>query len=147
MRILILLSLVLGFSFSAQALTLKEKQKLEYYKKQLTDPSGDNYLKTFKEKCGYDLPVTFDEKMITPFLAENTSVSAYCDAPRSSLSGMCDDATAKDAIKGKIKKVSCKLGKKEEKAIKLVNGDLQFTVGLGAGNLDEFIRTWAENNL
>jgi hypothetical protein len=145
-RTLLVLTIALGFVSSAFALTLKEKQYNEMVKKTLSDP-GHSYVKSFKDKCGYDLPVAFEEKMIKPFMEANTRLYSFCDAPRGTLSGMCEDATAKTAIKEKIKKVSCKLGKADEKSLKLVNGELQWTVGLGASNLDDFVKNWTENNL
>lgn len=131
---------------SAGALTLKEKKQLEAWTKYLADP-GQSHVKSFKDKCGYDAPVSLDEKMVTPFMEANTHAGAYCDAPLSAMSGMCEDATSKTAIKAKIKSVKCINGKAGELAMKINGSVFEFTVGVGAPNLDRKVKEFLENNL
>jgi hypothetical protein len=145
MRMLLIVSFVFGAS-AAQALTLKEKQKKEYYSKELADPKKFE-VKQFKELCGYDLPITFEDQMVTVFMEKNTSLSSYCGAPRDAMRNMCKDKIAKEAISSKIKKITCKLGQEKQKEFKLENGELTFTVGIGAPNLQQEAKKWLENNL
>ncbi len=142
-KFIVLLVLV---STSVSALTLKEKKQWVEWQDYMTNKDS-SYIGTFKEKCGYDLPVKMEEKFVTPFMEANTSAPSYCDSPRSTMSSMCADKTSKDAIAGKIKAVECKLGKPEEVSFKFNGSTLVFTVGLGASNLDDKIKTWLENNL
>ena len=61
---------------------------------------------------------------------------------------MCEDATSKDAIKAKIKKIHCVLAKKEDEAsFKLAGGTLTFSVGVKASNLSDKVKEFLENNL
>ncbi len=143
-HVFIVLSLVLSFQVSA--LTLKEKKQFAEWQDYMKSDSS-SYIKTFKDKCGYDMPVTIDEKFVTPFMEANTSAPAYCDTPRSVMSSMCDDKLSKEAISKKIKAVTCKLGKGEEASYKFNGSTLEFTVGLGASNLDDKTKAWLENNL
>jgi hypothetical protein len=104
-------------------------------------------VKTFKDKCGYDLEVQMDEALVTPFMAENTSAPSSCDAPRAAMARMCDDKLSKEAIAAKIKKVHCKLGKKEEASFKLNGTTLEFVTGIGAANLEDKAKAFLENAL
>jgi hypothetical protein len=131
---------------TASALTLKEQKQYKAWQAYLVDPS-QSYVKTVKDKCGYDIPLTMEEKFVTPFMAENTHAASYCDSTRSAISGMCEDETSKAAIKRNIKKIECKLGAKEKAEFKLNAGTLTFTVGIGASNLDDKVKEYLENNL
>lgn len=131
---------------TATALTLKEQKSFKETQDYLKDPDK-SYMKSAKDKCGIDIPVTVEEKMVTPFMAENTSLPSYCDAPRSAISGMCEDETSKNSIKKSIKKIECKLGAKEKVDFKLNGTTLVFTVGIGASNLEQKTRDFLENNL
>ena len=146
MRLLLIVSLIAGFAGSAHALTLKEKQKKEYWAKELADEKSHE-VKDFKAKCGYDIPIAFEDKMVTTFLEKNTSLSSYCGAPRDAMRGMCKDETAKKEITAKVKKITCKLGGEKEKLFKLEGGEFILTVGPGATNLEREIKEWLENNL
>lgn len=146
MRLLLIVSLMVGFASAAHALTLKEKQKKESWTKELADEK--NYeVKEFKAKCGYDIPITFEDKMVTAFLEKNTDLPSYCGAPRDAMRGMCKDETAKKEITAKVKKITCKLGAEKEKSFKLENGELILTVAPGATNLEQEATKWFENNL
>jgi hypothetical protein len=138
--------LALAFASSASALNLKEKKQFNDWQAYLKDPA-QSYVGTVKTKCGYEIPVTIDEKFTTPFMADNANAASYCDATRSTISGMCDDATAKPMIVKTKKKIDSYYVKKYEATLALKGGTLTFTVGLGASNLDEKVKTYLENNL
>ena len=146
MKKLLLTSIVFVCS-SAFALNLKEQQTLKYWKDSLAKTTTEGYAGEVVKKCGYEIPADIDEKMVTPFMAENASGWSYCDSVYSTLSGMCEDKLAKDLIKKNIKKLSCKLGKKEEATFKLEKGTLTFTYGVGASNLNDKVKDFLENNL
>ena len=143
MKKLFVLVLALSFATPAFALTLKEKKQVQAWNDYLKDES-QSYVKSFKDKCGYDLPVTMEEKFATPFMEANTNAASYCDSPRSAMSGMCEDATSKDSIAKQVKKVDCKLGEKGKVNIKLTGTTLTFTVGVEAANLDDAVKTFLE---
>ncbi len=137
---------VLAIAGSAQALTLKEKKQYADWQAYLKD-EGQSYVKTVKEKCGYEIPVTLEDKFTTPFMTENANAASYCDTPRSTLASMCGDATAKTEITKKVKKITCKLGKADEASFKFSGTELVFTVGVKASNLDDKAKKFFENNL
>ncbi len=147
MKTLNIFALTLSIAASASALTLKETKTFNEWKAYLSKESTEGHASTVIKQCGYEIPVEIDEKILTPFITENTNGASYCDATLSTISSLCEDAVAKPMIKKHIKKVSCKLGKKEEASFKLSGGTLTFTFGLGASNLDEKARTFLENNL
>ena len=144
----ILVTVLIAVGSFANALTLKERKTLTEWKTYLTDPAADGNTKYFKDKCGYDLPVTIDEKTVTPFMAANASAPSYCDEARGTMGKMCDDDKEnKKAISDKIKKVSCHLGKEGEYTLKLNGTELVVTMGVNSSNLPEKIKEFLENNL
>ena len=147
MKFLAIMALVL-VSSSAFSLTLAEKKQWASWQTDLTGDSG--YASTFKTKCGYDLPVTMEEKFLAPFMEANTSAPAYCDSARSAMSSMCEaDKLNKEAITAGVKKVECKLGEKDKVSFNLDKKTkvLTMTVGLGAANLDDEAKKFLDKNL
>lgn len=131
---------------SAFALNLKEKKQLAEWQDFMKDASK-SYVGEVKKKCGYDIPVSLDEKMVTPFMAANSNAAMFCDSALSAISGMCEDPTAKAMITKSIKKLDCRYGKKGEASLSLKGGSLTFAFGEGAANLNEKVREYLENNL
>jgi hypothetical protein len=147
MKRIILFSALLAIAFTAHALTLKEKQQLATWQESLNKP-GEGYGQLFKDKCGYDLPISIDEKMTTPFIAARANAASYCDSVREAIADMCSDNIAKDAIKSKVKKLSCTSGAKDDDAnLKLNNGTLTFAVGHNASNIGDKVKKFLEDNL
>lgn len=138
---------LIAVSSTASALTLKEKKQVKEWNDYLVDESS-SYVKTVRDKCGYNIPLTMEDKFATPFMAQNANAASYCDETRSRISSMCEDATSKEAIKAKIKKIHCVLAKKEDEAsFKISGGTLTFTVGVKASNLGDKVKEYLENNL
>lgn len=135
-----------GVASSAQALTLAEKKQVKEWNDYLKDES-QSYVKSVKDKCGIDLPLTMDEKLVTVFMGKNANAASYCDSTREGISSMCEDETSKKEIIAKIKSISCKLGKGEESSYSLKNQVLTFTVGPDAGNLPDKVKAFLEKSL
>ncbi len=147
MKIFFSIVLFLAIGSTSLALTLKEKKQYKEWSDYLKDPSA-SYAKTVKDKCGYEIPATLEEKLTTPFMTENANAASYCDEVRSKISDMCSDATSKDAIKAKVKKVNCVLAAKPEDAtFKISGGTLTFSFGVKASNLGDKAKEFLENNL
>jgi len=149
MRITLLSLLVLGIvgATSAQALTLKEKKQYQAWKTWLADPAQSN-IGAAKDKCGYAIPFTLDQALTTPFMEESSDAAAYCDELYNALAETCGDDTGKQAVKAKVTKITCKLGKKEEVSFALSKtGVLKFTFGVGAANLKDKAKKFLEDNL
>jgi hypothetical protein len=142
----IILSLAcLTFAFSAHALNLKEKKEYEGWKAALN--AADGPVDSFKAKCGYAIPVTLDEKLVAPFMAENASGDGFCANALSVMAGLCEDAMTKKAISSQVKKLNCQLGKKGESSVALKGTELVFSFGVGASNLEDKVRDFLNNNL
>ena len=129
---------------SAFALNLNEKTQMAKWNEHLKGTDGHG--PTFKANCGYELPVSFDENMVTPFMAKNSDVATNCDLARSAMADMCKKPIQKAAI-AKIKSLHCKLGKEEEVSFKISKTALEFTVGVSAPNIEDKTREFLENNL
>lgn len=139
----IALLLVAG-SFS-QALTLKEKKELAEAQTRIAGDEG--HASQFKKNCGFSMPVTIDEKLATPLMANSTSFM-ICAQPVEAMASMCGDATSKEAIKAKVKKVTCKFGGSDGKAeFKLVGGDLQVSITGKPPYIIPLAKEFLENNL
>ena len=138
---------ILCATATASALNLKETKTFNEWKENLSKNTKEGYYAEVIKKCGFEIKTELDEKIVTPFMAENTSGWSFCDAPLSTISGMCEDATSKAMIKKNINKLVCKLGKKEEASFKMAGGTLTFTFGLGASNLNDKTKEFLENNL
>ncbi len=146
MKSFALFVIVLAFASSASALNLKEKKQFGEWQAYLKDPA-QSYIGKVKEKCGFAPTVTIEEKFVTPFMTENANAASYCDAALSTISNMCDDATAKPMIVKSIKKIDCKMGKADEVAFALKGGTLTFTYGIKGSNLNDKAKEYLENNL
>jgi hypothetical protein len=138
-----LLSLV---CFSAIALTPKEAEKFKYWQDYLKDPK-QSYSEKVKTNCGYEIPITIDEKFVTPFMTANTHAASYCDSTRSAIASLCKREAIKPYVVRNIKKIDCKFGKEKEVAFNLNGGTFTFTVGLHTPNLDEKVKEYLENNM
>jgi hypothetical protein len=141
------ISILLSFvCFSAIALTPKEAEKFKEWQDYLKDPK-QSYSERVKTNCGYEIPITIEEKFVTPFMTANTSAPAYCDATRSAIASLCKRDVIKPYVVRNIKKIDCKLGKEKEIGFKLAGGTFTFTVGLHTPNLDEKVKEYLENNM
>ena len=148
--VLSILSLVLvvgGFSSAVQALTLAEKKKLADWNEAIS--GSDSYAGWFERDCGYKLPVTLDESLVTPFMEENTSAYAYCDEVVSSMQSMCAaEAIYKEAIAGAVKALNCTYEAGDEPQFSISeDGTLNFKTAPGQGNLGSKTKEYLENNL
>lgn len=139
------LMLVLLFtSTSTFALNIKQKKKLKYWKEEI-----QKHQQTVAKKCGKEIPTVIDEKMVAPFLEENTSVSGYCKGIMDGVIAVCEgDEEIKKYLMTKITKINCNYNPEKKKlALKLNGTTLEASVGLGAPNLWTETKKWVENNL
>lgn len=131
------------FAFGAQALSLKEKKQMGDWNKEITGEDG--YAAKVKAACGVAIPVKLEESVAAPFMAENTSASAYCNTIPSTLASMCEDEASKTEIAKKIKAVTCTKGTESKFSMK--GTTLVFEMKPGTGNLDQKVKTYLEGAL
>jgi len=97
------------------------------------------------EKCGAGFTVKFDWTGIPAGALKQFSASGYCDAALEGIRRVCEDAPGKDAVKQKIKSMTCGFG--GERSISLQNGSLAYTINFNSTNDADFVYAYLQNNL
>jgi len=123
-----------------QAQSLKEKQ---IQARQETELAKD--VEFTNKTCGSELTVRFDWSAVPAGALEKFSAEGYCDAALESIRRVCTDAPGKDAVKQRIKSVTCGFGR--ERAISLKEGLLDYTINFNSVNDADFVYAYLLNNL
>jgi hypothetical protein len=97
------------------------------------------------EKCGSGLTVKFDWTGVPAGALKEFSASGYCDAALEGIRRVCDDAPGRDAVKQKIKSMTCGFG--GERSISLKDGSLAYTINFNSANDADFVYAYLQNNL
>jgi len=97
------------------------------------------------KKCGSALTVKFDWTGVPASALKEFSASGYCDAALQGIRRICDDALGKDAVKQKIKSMTCGFG--VERSISLKDGSLAYTINFKSTNDADFVYAYLTNNL
>jgi hypothetical protein len=97
------------------------------------------------EKCGSGLTVKFDWTGIPAGALKEFSASGYCDAALEGIRRVCDDSPGRDAVKQKIKSMTCGFG--GERSISLKDGSLAYTINFNSANDADFVYAYLQNNL
>jgi hypothetical protein len=97
------------------------------------------------KKCGSSLTAKFDWTGVPPGALKEFSASGYCDAALQGIRRVCDDALGKDAVKQKIKSMTCGFG--VERSISLKDGSLAYTINFKSTNDADFVYAYLTNNL
>jgi hypothetical protein len=126
----------------ARAESLEEKKKHNYEQEQI-DKSADST----DQRCGTKITGQFDWKGTKLEDFSTNSPSGYCEAAFNALSLVCDDKDGKEAVQKKVKKVLCKFGGKDKRAIKLNGSTLEFTIDWGAANNDDYVKDFLMKKL
>lgn len=96
-----------------------------------------------KEMCGQDFPIVMDASLAPAFMEAKNEASLYCREVRDKLSTMCRNSkdlgnNNKAKITKLIKKINCTLAAGEDEAsFKIMNGELQASLGAKASNISE----------
>jgi hypothetical protein len=124
----------------AGAAATKEKQIQPEQEAEL----AKNVERTNKE-CGSGFTVKFDWTGIPAGALKEFSAAGYCDAALEGIRRVCDDALGKDAVKQKIKSMTCGFG--GERSISLKDGSLAYTINFNSTNDADFAYAYLQNNL
>jgi hypothetical protein len=122
------------------AAALKEKQLQPEQEAAL----AKNVEQTTK-KCDSAFTVKFDWSGVPLSSLKEFSASGYCDAALQGIRRVCDDAPGRDAVKQKIKSMTCGFG--TERAISLKDGSLAYTINFKSSNDADFVYAYLTNNL
>ena len=138
----------LAISIGGSALTtaaeesLGEKKIWREQEKYLAGEGTD-----MKDKCGKDIPASFDKPTYKDQLELNYSVYGYCAELYSALRTICADPDGKAAVQKKINKLECAFGGKDKRALSLKDGTLKMIIDWDASNYGDFIIAWLLKNL
>jgi hypothetical protein len=137
-------AILIGFGAThAQAQSLKDKQ---YFADQEAALSKEA---TFtSEKCGTSITAKFDWS--SPPKAEDRktySASGYCEPTLEAMRRVCEASQAgKDAVKEKIKSVTCGFGSPRDVALK--DGAVSYKIDFNSpGNDADYVFEYLQNNL
>ena len=100
-----------------------------------------------KERCGKDIPASFDKPSYKGQLEGNYSVYGYCGELYSALRSICADPDGKAAVNEKINKLECAFGGKGKRGLSLSGGTLKMIIDWDASNYGDFINAWLLKNL
>ena len=97
------------------------------------------------KQCGSGFTVKFDWTGIPPGALNEFSAAGYCDAALEGIRRICEESLGKDAVKQKIKSMTCGFG--GERAISLTNGSLEYTINFNSTNDADFVYAYLQNSL
>jgi hypothetical protein len=97
------------------------------------------------KKCGSAFTVKFDWTGVPLSSLKEFSASGYCDAALQGIRRVCDDELGRDAVKQKIKSMTCGFG--AERAISLKDGSLAYMINFNSSNDADFVYAYLTNNL
>jgi len=123
-----------------QAQSLKEKQ---IQARQEAELAKD--VEYTNKTCGSEITVRFDWSAVPPGALDKFSAEGYCDAALEGIRRVCTDAPGKDAVKQRLKNITCGFG--HERAISLKEGLLAYTINFDSVNDADFVYAYLTNNL
>jgi hypothetical protein len=88
--------------------------------------------------------VKFD-RAAAPNAELHYSASGYCDSALSAVRDICNEVAGTDAVKAKIKRITCGFGAKRTIALK--NGALDDKINFSSVNDYDFVIEYLRNNL
>ncbi len=103
------------------------------------------HAKSTNKECGASMTVTFDWSGVQKDDLSTYSASGWCDALLEGIRRVCTDAPGKDAVKEKIKSVTCGFG--PDRAISLKDGSLDYKISFKSVNDADFVYETLENAL
>lgn len=103
--------------------------------------------KDMKERCGKDIPGSFDKASYKGQLEGSYSVYGYCAELYSALRSICSDPDGKTAVQAKVNKITCAYGGKDKRVLSLSGGTLKMMIDWDASNYGDFINAWLLKNL
>ena len=97
------------------------------------------------KKCGSGFSAKFDWTGIPAGALNEFSAAGYCEAALEGIQRVCEETLGKDAVKQKIKSMTCGFG--SERAISLTDGSLAYTINFNSANDADFVYAYLQNSL
>ena len=127
---------------AANAQSLKDKEYFASQEKYLADSA-----KFANQKCETNIAVKFDwSTPPTPEERRTYSAYGYCEAVLDGMRRVCEASSAgKDAVKQKIKSVTCGFG--PQRSIALKDGAIDYKINYSSSNDADYVFEYLQNNL
>jgi hypothetical protein len=125
----------------ALAQSLKDK---EYFADQEKYLAGE--VTSTNERCGNSLAAKFDWlKPPTPEERKTYSAYGYCGAALEAVRRVCDSQAGKEAVKQKIKSLTCGFG--PQRAIALKDGTIDYQINFNSSGDADYVFEYLQSNL
>ncbi|KRR21484.1 hypothetical protein CQ14_07590 [Bradyrhizobium lablabi] len=125
----------------AFAQSLKDKEYFADQEKYLTGEAT-----TTNERCGNSLTAKFDwSKPPTPEDRKTYSAYGYCGVALEAVRRVCDSQAGKEAVKQKIKSLTCRFG--TQRTVALKDGTIEYEVNFNSSNDADYVFEYLQNNL
>lgn len=129
------------FSSAAFAQSLKDR---EYFADQEKYLAGE--VASANERCGNSLTAKFDwVKPPTPEDRKTYSAYGYCGAALEAMRRVCESQAGKEAVKQKIKSLTCSFG--PQRTVVLKDGTINYEVNFNSSNDADYVFEYLQNNL
>ncbi len=102
-------------------------------------------VKSTNTECGTSIKVAFEWKGVQEADLSSYSASGWCEAALDAIRRVCADAPGRDAVKEKIKSVTCGFG--PDRAVSLTDGTVHYKISFKSTNDADFIFESLENAL
>jgi hypothetical protein len=130
--------IMIAMCATANAQSLKDKEYFASQEKYLAEKVPD-----MNKKCDTNVAVKFDWSK--PPSDRSYSASGYCEPVLYAMERVCDTPAGKDAVKQKIKSLTCGFGAQRTIAIK--DGAIDYQINYGSVNDADFVFEYLQNNL
>jgi len=97
------------------------------------------------KKCGSGISAKFDWTGIPAGALNEFSAAGYCEAALDGIQRVCEETLGKDAVKQKIKSMTCGFG--GERAISLKDGSLAYTINFNSANDADYVYAYLQKSL
>jgi hypothetical protein len=135
---LVALSIISSIAF---AQSLKDKEYFADQEKYLAEEVAST-----NERCGNSLTAKFDwVKPPAPEQRKIYSAYGYCSAVLEAMRRVCESQAGKDAVKQKIKGLTCSFG--QQRTVALRDGTIDYEVSFNSSNDADYVFEYLQNNL
>lgn len=125
----------------AFAQSLKDK---EYFADQEKYLAGE--VTSTNERCGNSLTAKFDwSKPPAPEERKTYSAYGYCGAALEAMRRVCDSEAGKEAVKQKVKSLTCSFG--PQRKVVLKEGAIDYEVNFNSSGDADYVFEYLQNNL
>ena len=135
---------VVALSISSSVALAQSLKDKEYFADQEKYLAGE--VTSTNERCGNSLTAKFDWlKPPTPEDRKTYSVYSYCGAALEAMRRVCDSQAGKEAVKQKIKSLTCRFG--PQRTVVLKDGTIDYEVNFNSSNDADYVFEYLQNNL